>query len=443
MHASAKKALLAAACSLMFGTVIAADLDPAGDIKAQAEKFVKVDNPEYLAGIKRVVITSYAVDFVSELKYSKSLSGLEAMIGADSDVTIKLVGSNNEQYQAITDKFYQQTVEQLKAQGIEVVSNEELKALPEFAELAASGVTPVPSEQDATAGKGLFFTTQGLPLQLSDETQFIPTFRAPFTKPKKDDFLTFGTRFSGGFSAGQAQMIEETWDFTVNSKASADGAWTVEIEPINDVAQGTLAYDNWVKNRKEMVDRLSNNEIGYLHIRAMDAPSLRKFELDLADNRFKKALIIDQRFNGGGGIDQELLRILGQKKYQMTRRRDSVEQDRPQQAFFGPMVVMQNERSASDAEMFPDGFRALGLGKVIGVPTYGGVIGTGSFTLMNGAAIRTPGAGVYNAKGINMENYGVPPDVYVDNPPEEAVKGRDLQIEKAIEVLRAELKNAK
>ncbi len=209
MHASAKKALLAAACSLMFGTVIAADLDPAGDIKAQAEKFVKVDNPEYLAGIKRVVITSYAVDFVSELKYSKSLSGLEAMIGADSDVTIKLVGSNNEQYQAITDKFYQQTVEQLKAQGIEVVSNEEMKALPEFAELATYGVTPVPSEQDAKSGKGMFFTTQGLPLQLSDETLFIPTFTPPFVKPKKDDFLTFGTRFGGNFSVGQAQYVEE------------------------------------------------------------------------------------------------------------------------------------------------------------------------------------------------------------------------------------------
>jgi len=229
------------------------------------------------------------------------------------------------------------------------------------------------------------------------------------------------------------------WDFTVNSKPSRDGAWTVEIEPINEQVQSTLAYDNWVLNRKKMVEKIGNGEIGYLHIRAMDAPSLRKFELDLADNRFKKALIIDQRFNGGGGIDQELLRILNQKKYQMTRRRDSVDQDRPQQAFFGPMVVMQNERSASDAEMFPDGFRALGLGKVIGVPTYGGVIGTGSYTLMNGAAIRTPGAGVYNGKGINMENYGVPPDVYIDSPPEEAVKGRDVQIEKAIEVLRGEL----
>jgi tricorn protease len=229
------------------------------------------------------------------------------------------------------------------------------------------------------------------------------------------------------------------WDFRVNSKPAADGAWTVEIEPLADVAQANLAYDNWVANRKQMVDKLTNNEIGYLHIRAMDAPSLRKFELDLAENRFKKALIIDQRFNGGGGIDQELLRILQQKKYQSTRRRDSVDQDRPQQAFFGPMVVMQNERSASDAEMFPDGFRALGLGKVIGVPTYGAVIGTGSYTLLDGAAIRTPGAGVYNAKGVNMENYGVPPDVYVDNPPEETVKGRDMQIEKSIEVLRADI----
>ena len=88
MNTPAKNALLAAACCLMFGSVAAADLDPAGDIKAQAEKFVKVDNPEYLSAIKRVVITNYMVDFVSELKYTKSLSGLEAMIGADSDVTI-------------------------------------------------------------------------------------------------------------------------------------------------------------------------------------------------------------------------------------------------------------------------------------------------------------------------------------------------------------------
>ncbi len=100
---------------------------------------------------------------------------------------------------------------------------------------------------------------------------------------------------------------------------------------------------------------------------------------------------------------------------------------------------MQNERSASDAEMFPAGFRALGLGKVIGVPTMGAVIGTGSYTLLDGSAIRTPGTGVWITNGENMENFGVPPDVYVDNTPDTIAK-RDMQIEKAVETLKAELK---
>jgi tricorn protease len=172
----------------------------------------------------------------------------------------------------------------------------------------------------------------------------------------------------------------------------------------------------------------------------MNAASLRQFTLDLAMNRTKKALVIDQRFNGGGGIDQELLSILVGTKYQYTRGRDAgLEVPRPLEAFYGPMVVMQNERSASDAEMFPQGFKDLNLGKVIGVPTMGAVIGTGSFTLADGSSIRTPGSGVWTATGENMENFGVKPDVYVDNTPEDFVKGRDAQIEKAVEVLKADL----
>lgn len=195
--------------TLCLGTVQAAGLDENGDIKAQAAVLVKVDNPEYLpAAAKRVVITNFMVDFVSELKYSKSLSGLEAMIGADSEVTIKLTGSSNEQFQSLTDQFYEQTVQQLKARGIEVVDHQELAALPEYAELQGSGTTPVPSEQDAKAGKGLFFTARGLPLVLSDEAQFISEI-ALFKKPKQDNFLTFGTRFTGGFSAAKGQQLEE------------------------------------------------------------------------------------------------------------------------------------------------------------------------------------------------------------------------------------------
>src|SRR5207244_8840967 len=107
--------------------------------------------------------------------------------------------------------------------------------------------------------------------------------------------------------------------------------------------------------------------------------------------------------------------------------------------FLAPIVLMQNERSASHAEMFPAGFKALGLGKVVGVPTMGAVIGTGSYTLLDGSAIRTPGSGVWTSTGQNMENYGVPPDVYIDNTPSDFVKGRDAQVEKAVEVLKAEM----
>ena len=199
--------------------------------------------------------------------------------------------------------------------------------------------------------------------------------------------------------------------FLVNDKPAKEGAWDVTISPIAAGAFGDLQYAKWVDDRRDMVTKASNGEIGYLHIRAMDAPSLRQFQLDLAANRTKKALVIDQRFNGGGGIDQELLGILAGRQYQYTLGRDAgVQMSRPQN-FYGPMVVMQNERSASDAEMFPAGFKALGLGKVVGVPTMGAVIGTGSYTLLDGSAIRTPGSGVWTSTGQNMENYGVPPDV--------------------------------
>ena len=231
------------------------------------------------------------------------------------------------------------------------------------------------------------------------------------------------------------------FNFVVNSTPKWDGSWNVAIDPVTGAAQGNLEYDRWVDARQAMVTDLSKGQIGYLHIRAMDAPSLAKFQRDLVANLDKKALIIDERFNGGGGIDQELLAILNQRhSYESYQGRDSVVINRPSQAFFGPMAVLQNERSASDAEMFPEGFRALGLGKVVGVTTMGAVIGTGSYTLLDGSALRTPSFGVFGAKGQDLESYGVPPDVYIDNTPSDFLAGHDRQIEKAVEVLSSEIK---
>jgi tricorn protease len=250
-----------------------------------------------------------------------------------------------------------------------------------------------------------------------------------------DEELKAGDNYWKHYTSSPGTKIE----FTVNSKPQKEGAWKTVITPVSSNQYATLQYEKWVADRKSAVDKLSDGQIGYLHIRQMNEASLRQFERDLAELHHKKALIIDQRFNPGGGIDQELLEILQQKQYQYTKVRDSINVHRPLRGFFGPMVVMENERSTSDAEVFPDGFRTLKLGKVVGVTTYGAVIGTGSYTLMDGSAIRTPGSGLWNVNGTNLENYGVPPDVHVDNTPEDFLKGRDAQIEKAVEVLKDEL----
>ncbi len=228
---------------------------------------------------------------------------------------------------------------------------------------------------------------------------------------------------------------------TLNNKPSEDGAWTTRIEPITAQAYGQLRYERWVKQRGEMTAKLSGGRIGYLHIQAMDQPSLRKFEKEIRENRNKEALVIDQRFNGGGNIEQELLAILVQREYQIWQPRGTEATGRPFAGFFGPKVVLQNWRSASNAEMFPAGFRALGLGKTVGTPTMGAVIGTGSYSLIDGSTVRTPGVGVYlaDAKRTNMENYGVQPDLLVENTPEDNLAGKDRQLETAVQELLKEL----
>jgi len=241
------------------------------------------------------------------------------------------------------------------------------------------------------------------------------------------------------------QRLNRKVNVTFNSKPADEGAWNTRIEAISSGAYSQLRYERWVKERRKKVDELSNGRIGYLHIQAMNPPSLRRFEKELREYRNKEAMIIDQRWNGGGNIEQELLAILVQRQYQIWQPRGTEATGRPFAGYFGPKVVLQNWRSASNAEMFPAGFRALGLGKVIGTPTMGAVIGTGSYSLIDGSTVRTPGVGVFLAdqKHTNMENYGVQPDMLVENKPEDTIAGRDRQLEAAIDELMKQLNGSK
>jgi tricorn protease len=228
---------------------------------------------------------------------------------------------------------------------------------------------------------------------------------------------------------------------TFNSKPTTEGAWSTRIEPTSMANYAQLRYERWVKERRAIVDKLSGGRVGYVHIQAMNPPSLRRFEKELREYRNKEALVIDQRWNGGGNIEQELLGILVQRQYQVWQPRGTEATTRPLAGFFGPKIVLQNWRSASNAEMFPAGFRALGLGKLVGTPTMGAVIGTGSYSLIDGSTVRTPGTGVFlfDKQRTNMENYGVRPDILVDNSPEDTLAGRDRQLEAAVQELLKEL----
>jgi tricorn protease len=231
-------------------------------------------------------------------------------------------------------------------------------------------------------------------------------------------------------------------ELTLSDKPKAEGSWKVKYEPIPMQAFGNLRYERWVKERRAIADKLSGGRVGYLHIKSMDQPALAKFRKDLAEFRHKEGLVIDERWNGGGNIEQELLAILVQRPYEVWQPRGVEPTERPFTGYFGPKVVLQNWRSASNAEMFPAGFRALGLGKVIGTPTMGAVIGTGSYSLIDGSSIRTPGVGVFLADSArtNMENHAVQPDIYVENTPEDNLAGRDRQLEVAVQEVMKDLK---
>ncbi len=203
-----------------------------------------------------------------------------------------------------------------------------------------------------------------------------------------------------------------------------------------------IRYEEWVEGNREFVEAESGGRIAYVHIQAMNQPSLRRFENEI--NRFWNAegIVVDVRYNGGGNIDQQLIDILERQPYQFWNPRWGAPGwgRRPRQAISGPKVMLINHRSGSDAEVTPLGFQQLGLGSLVGNPTAGAVIATGSYRLVHGGSIRTPGSLVVtydptqpNRHGVNLENLGVAPDVWVENTPEDVLGGFDRELKAAVD----------
>lgn len=214
----------------------------------------------------------------------------------------------------------------------------------------------------------------------------------------------------------------------------------VVIKPTSKRVMTNLLYNDWVlDNRNRVYDR-SDKKIAYQHIRQMNGSELERFRRELfTESLDKKALIIDVRFNGGGNIATDLVDILMRTPAYKHKIRDGEYGYRPAQTWKGPIVVLINAQSFSNAEIFGHIMRDLGLATIMGESTGGGVISTYDFTLMDGSGFRMPAWLNARLNGVNMEHNGVVPDIYIHIDPEKVAKGEDNQLEAAIDFLLKKL----
>ena len=236
----------------------------------------------------------------------------------------------------------------------------------------------------------------------------------------------------------------KTVSLEIADNAAGKNARTVYVKPVTDESQ--LAYYEWVQGNIEKVDKASNGEIGYIHIPDMSTEGLDMFTKLFYTQLDKKALIIDDRMNGGGNVSPMILERLQREVYRMSMSRHGGKNETvPNQAFYGPKVCLIDKYSSSDGDLFPYGFRQLGLGKLIGKRSWGGIVGiSGSRAYLDGQDMRTPFFTSYSLDGDwIIEGHGVDPDIEVDINPFEDYLGKDAQLDKAIEVLKAELKQWK
>lgn len=225
---------------------------------------------------------------------------------------------------------------------------------------------------------------------------------------------------------------------TVNDRPRMSGSREVTVTPVTN--EQPLKYHTWVAEKRRQVEEATDGRVGYLHLPDMGANGIREFIKWYYGQIRKEGLVIDVRGNGGGNVSQMIVDRLG-RELLGTRFSRTIEYPRtyPNQVFYGHMVCLINETSASDGDIFPARFKKAELGPLIGVRTWGGVIGiTGHGPLIDGGGVNVPQFGTNDIDGSwIIENYGVAPDIEVQNTPRSVIEGRDLQLERGIAEIMA------
>jgi tricorn protease len=238
------------------------------------------------------------------------------------------------------------------------------------------------------------------------------------------------------------QKVDRQVTLHINTKPNFDGARTVVVKPISFGDEISLRRMDWVEGNRKKVDRLSDGQIAYVYMPNTGQEGYTSFNRYYFSQMDKKALLLDERNNGGGSVADYVIDLLSRELIAGWGIRDGKPFTTPGNGIYGPKAMIINENAGSGGDMLPYMFRFKNLGKLVGRTTMGILVGISGYPpLLDGGRITSPNFGVFDLNGnYIIENEGVAPDVFVEQTPKELLNGRDPQLERTVQILLEEMK---
>ena len=274
-----------------------------------------------------------------------------------------------------------------------------------------------------------------------------PGLRAPMTAPginaKAGDYLLAVNGKEVTADRNLFSFFEKTsgkiTELTIGPNADGSGSRTVKVEPVAN--EFSLRNRDWVEGNLRKVHEATNGRVAYVYVPNTTTQGHEYFKRYFFPQADKEAIIIDERFNGGGSIADYYIDLLTRPYQSHWNMRYGKDLKTPSASIQGPRVMLIDETAGSGGDMLPWMFRKFKVGTLVGKATWGGLVGTLGFPeLMDGGGVTAPNLAIWTKEGFIVENVGVEPDVEVEQWPADVIKGKDPQLEEAIRIVMEELK---
>lgn len=228
-------------------------------------------------------------------------------------------------------------------------------------------------------------------------------------------------------------------DLTVSKNADGSNPRTYEVTPLE--TEWAIRNRDWVEGNMKKVHDATNGDVAYVYVPNTTVDGFEYFKRYFYPQANKKAIIIDERFNGGGSLADYYIDILKRPEQAYWNFRYGKDLKSPSASIQGPRIMIIDETAGSGGDYLPWMFRKFNMGTLVGKRTWGGLVGVlGYPEFIDGGVVTAPNIAFYTEDGFRVENEGVAPDVEVEQLPELVIKGSDPQLEKAIEIALKQLK---